>query len=113
MGSKRRKTDAKAKETIEKAEYITNIQDTIYACKTFRSVGSGETTHFTDATTNEVNHCVAKMHEWIMNSWMLLFRMYEFQPEPVWEAFRAEYENEFRGWTEECPQQIHETMIEI
>ena len=68
-----------------------------------RNQGNGETTHFTDVVTNEVTHCVSKMHEWIMKAWMPLFRMYEFQPEPSWSAFRTEYENELREWFAECP----------
>ena len=47
------------------------------------------------------------MHDWIMKAWMPLFKMYEFQPEPPWEAFRMEYQNDFNGWHEECPKQIH------
>ena len=48
-----------------------------------------------------------------MKAWTLLFRMYEFQPEPAWEAFKREYENELNGWHEECPQEIHEKGLEI
>ena len=81
---------------MEKAEYIKNIQDTIYACKVLRAAGSGETTHLTDTDTNEVTHCISKMHHWIMKAWVPLFRMYENHPEPTWEAFRMEYENELK-----------------
>ena len=41
---------------------------------------NGQIAHLTDADTNEVTHCVSKMHEWTMKAWMPLFRMYEFQP---------------------------------
>ena len=65
--------------------------------------GSGEITNLTDTDTNEVTHCISKMHDWIMKAWMPLFRMYEDHPEPTWEAFRTEYENELRDWRKECP----------
>ena len=77
-----------------------------------RTQGKGETTHLTDADTNEVTPCILKMHGWIMKAWMPLFRMYEFQPEPAWEALKMEYENELRNWKEECPEQIHEKGFE-
>ena len=112
LGIKKKGKEAHAREEREKAEYLKHIHDTIYACKTPRSEWSGEATHRTDANTNEVTHCVTKMHDWIMKAWMPLFRMYEFQAEPAWEAFRAEYENEFRRWIEACPQQIHEKGLE-
>ena len=90
-------------ERKETEQNTLNIQDTIFACKTLRSQGNGETTHLTDADTNEVIHCVSKMHEWIMKAWMPLFKMYEDKPEPTWSAFKTEYENELRGWVAECP----------
>ena len=93
----------KDREERERTEYLKNIQDTIFACKALRNQGNGETTHLTDADTNEVIHCVSKMHEWIMKAWMPLFRMYEVNPEPTWLAFRTEYENELREWFAECP----------
>ena len=43
---------------------------------------------------------------------MQLFGMYEDQPGPTWEAFRSEYENEFRGWVAECLQDIHKKGFE-
>ena len=42
LGIERMKKEAKAKEEMEKSEYIKNIQDTIYACKTLRSAGVGK-----------------------------------------------------------------------
>ena len=60
----------------------------MYACKTLRLAGSEGTTHLTDANTNEVMHCVTKIHDWIMKAWVPLFRMYKFQPEAAWEVFR-------------------------
>ena len=96
----------------EKTEYVKNIQDTIFACEVLRSQGSCETTHLTDTDTNEVTHCVTKINEWIMKAWVPLFTMYELQPEPTWEAFRAEYENELRGWSAECHHEIHEKGFE-
>ena len=52
------KKKRQAREEREKPEYLKNIQDTIYACKVFKSQGSGETTHLTDANANEVAHCI-------------------------------------------------------
>ena len=76
-----------------------------------KGAGGREITHLTDPDTNEVTHCISKMHDWIMKAWMPPFRMYEFQPEPTWEAFKMEYPNELSNWKEECPEQIHEKGI--
>ena len=53
------------------------------------------------------------MHRWIMDAWMPLFRMYEDQPEPTWEAFKIQYENDLKDWRWECPEQIHKRGLEI
>ena len=63
LGIEKRKKETKAKEARENTEYIKNMQDTIYACKVLRTAGGGETTHLTDADTNEVTHCISKMHD--------------------------------------------------
>ena len=102
--AKKKEKDTKAFAERDKAAYIKNIQDTIYACKTLRAARSWETSHLTDTDTNEVTHCISKMHYWIVEAWMPLFRMYENHPEPTCEAFRTEYENEFKYWKEEFPE---------
>ena len=58
LGIKHKEKEAQARQEREKAEYLKNIQDTIYACKVCKSQGSCETTHLTDANTNEVTHCI-------------------------------------------------------
>ena len=93
----KRQKEVNANANREMAAYIKNIQDTIYACKVFRTQGNIETTHLTDTDTSEVTHCIPKVYDWIMKAWMPLFRMYEFQQDPTWEAFLMEYENELRN----------------
>ena len=71
-----------------------------------------EKPHLTDTVTNEVTHCIPKMHVWIMKAWMPLFRMYHVDPEPTWEAFRQEYTKELQGWWAECPDKIGKKGME-
>ena len=82
QAAKKKVASTKAMWVRHKEAYLTNTKDTIFACKQLRAARSGQTTHLTDATTNAIKLCVSKMHEWIMDAWMHLFRMYAVNPQP-------------------------------